>query len=133
MAEISQIKLPNGDVFDLVDEKSNFQFIIYISDSEITTSHTFSAILAAINAGQAINAQLVFSTGARCELTYMKNYMGSRIYFSYISDNKIHIITFFSNGNIDEESIEIPQVYSSSNLDGYLTMDTLPIYNGTVE
>ena len=132
MADISQIKLPNGDIFDLVDEKSTFQFIIYRNDSEITTNHTFSEILAAINAEQSINAQLVFVTGARCELTYMKNYAGSQIYFSYISDNRIRIITFFSNGDIDEESIEIPQVYSSSNLGGYLTMDTLPIYDGTV-
>ena len=133
MADISQIKLPNGDIFDLVDEKSTFQFIIYGSDSGFTTNHTFSEILAAINAKQSINAQLVFFTGARCELTYMKNYAGSQIYFSYISDNRIHIITFFSNGDIDEESIEIPQVYSSSNLGGYLTMATLPIYDGTVE
>lgn len=34
MADISQIKLPNGDIFDLVDEKSGF--ITGISSSDVT-------------------------------------------------------------------------------------------------
>ena len=36
MAKISQIKLPNGDIFDLVDEKSGF--ITEINSSMITTA-----------------------------------------------------------------------------------------------
>lgn len=36
MADISQIKLPNGDTFDLVDEKSGF--ITGISSSDVTAA-----------------------------------------------------------------------------------------------
>ena len=36
MADISQIKLPNGDTFDLVDEKSGF--ITGITSSDVTTA-----------------------------------------------------------------------------------------------
>lgn len=36
MADISQIKLPNGDIFDLVDEKSGF--ITGINSSMITNA-----------------------------------------------------------------------------------------------
>lgn len=34
MADISQIKLPNGDTFDLVDKKSGY--IMEISSSDVT-------------------------------------------------------------------------------------------------
>ena len=65
MADISQIKLPNGDIFDLVDEKSGF--ITGISSSDVTRA------------------------------------LGYTPY----------------NGN--------------TNPNGYLTLSTLPVYDGTVE
>lgn len=43
MAEVSQIKLPNGSVYDLVDEKSGYitaQYIENITDTSITIART---------------------------------------------------------------------------------------------
>lgn len=47
MADISQIKLPNGDVFDLVDEKSGF--ITGINSSMIITALGYTPYNGATN------------------------------------------------------------------------------------
>lgn len=56
MAKISQIKLPNGDIFDLVDEKSGF--ITEINSSMITTALGYTPYNGAINP----NGYLTLST-----------------------------------------------------------------------
>lgn len=47
-----------------------------------------------------------------------------------ISSNSSNLPT--AGAVIEYVDNKIPKVYSSTNTTGYLTMDTLPIYNGTV-
>ena len=56
MAEISQIKLPNGDTFDLVDEKSGF--ITEINSTMVTNALGYTPYNGATNP----NGYLTIST-----------------------------------------------------------------------
>lgn len=178
MADISQIKLPNGDMFDLVDEKSGYL--------TAETDPVFSASAAAgISATDISNWNAKSDTDEKLKVTQITQTsqttypifgMGSSVAenklfdtnFQYLpqsatvsltlgsSESKAGLLKLYNgtgyiilrssqvangvkniylpaqNGTIALTS-DIPQVYSSTNTGGYLTMATLPIYDGTVE
>lgn len=79
--------------------------------------------LGQVSSGSTESGQLVLCSGAY--YTYLKPPL-----YSSINSNRTYTLPE-STGTLALVS-EIPQVYSSTNTGGYLTMATLPIYDGTV-
>lgn len=181
MADISQVKLPNGDTYNLVDETSGYiknyietdpvfsaSAAAGITSTDIsnwngksstdekvkaialpTTSSTYYLVLGS-NSGTAetknysnkltfeySNSQVVLRVGDTT------NNQKGRIYLHGPSVGGVtyldtaatisRTITFPDNTGTIALTSDIPSVYSSTNTGGYLTMATLPIYDGTVE
>lgn len=162
MADISQVKLPNGDTYNLVDETSGY--IKSYTDEKVkqipiedSNSANYGLIVAYDN-GSVETTNSVRSTSR----IYISNSTPSIIVGKDTDTQRLSIrpdrISFiYNNGNhqgyLKASSItgsdktwtlpdetgtialtsDIPQVYSSTNTGGYLTMATLPIYDGTVE
>lgn len=150
MADISQVKLPNGDTYNLVDETSG-----YIKNYT-ETDPVFSASAAA-----GIDTEDIENWNKKAELWTVGSNHASGDYWWTLKINRIDLNSINnspgSSGRlsslilptVDGSSYttldlpkqsgtlaltsDIPKVYSSTNTGGYLTMATLPIYDGTVE
>ena len=183
MADISQIKLPNGDTFDLVDEKSGYlteetdpvfsasaaagisatnitswnekidkQFMGYIDNNVLyyPIGHTFGSdgstwtfpfVLKTAGAYvnnntpvRAINSTNNYTTLGSIYLDGQRQtgnvYLNlAKLYICRLNDGSTHIYTVATLSDIPT----IPtNVSSFTNDSGYLTLSTLPIYDGTV-
>lgn len=124
MADISQVKLPNGDTYNLVDETSGYGKIHIISYNPFSgeLEDTYEQIKIWIEANEIVVIYNVVS----------KNYS----YFDKIvvvedADEKLvfRTLTGFSL-TITSTSIIDGGVGGSE--EGWLTLATLPIYDGTV-
>lgn len=178
MADISQIKLPNGDTFDLVDEKSGYLTVetdpvFSVSAAAGITSTDISNWNGKSDSDEKLKTTLVTQSGqtmypifsltstTRAEnklidtnFTYLPQstsvsltlgssgskagqlalYNGTGyiiLHSSQLTSGVKNIYLPAQNGTVALTS-DIPAVYSSTNTGGYLTMATLPIYDGTV-
>lgn len=110
MADISQIKLPNGDTFDLIDEKSG-----YITAQYIENKTDYSIPVSRV--GEIEVGETVIGTDST-------NFPTSKAVVDYVDERVVQEI----------EAIDVPTKTSDlTNDSGYLTMATLPKYDGTVE
>lgn len=120
MADISQIKLPNGDVFDLVDEKSGYKKF-HIVEASIplmggtpTMNTSYSQILSWIEAGEEV---IIINTSSNDKRYYYWGKSDTALLFMSLQSEELDIYT----DNIRHFGPP------------WLTLDTLPIYDGTVE
>lgn len=107
MADISQVKLPNGDTYNLVDETSG-----YIKNYTETDPIFSASAAAGITVGDIAvwnNANSLQWNSTSKALRVNKN--GS-------------MTTIFEQGDL--------RYNSSTNTTGFLTLSDLPIYDGTV-
>ena len=184
MADISQVKLPNGDTYNLVDETSGYiknytetdpvfsaSAAAGITNTDISNwnakSDTDEKLKTSSMGNNATYYPIVGNMTSTAETKYYSgNFRYSRIpgidslqlgqvssgstakgrltlcsgaYYTYLDppmyntiDNNRTYTLPTSTGTLALTS-DIPQVYSSTNTGGYLTMATLPIYDGTVE
>ncbi len=159
MADISQVKLPNGDTYNLVDETSGY--IKSYTDEKVKqeslngvngsrnllfTSSLLStnAVTASVTYGSCIKyndySQTLYITNSDStqQGSIKYNYLSFKKGDYYIYINAPSTLTHNQNIHIPNKSgtialtSDIPQVYSSTNTDGYLTMSTLPTWDGTV-
>ena len=109
MADVSQIKLPNGSVYDLIDEKSGYITAEYIdnkTDYEIPVSRV----------GEIVVGETAIGTDST-------NFPTSKAVVDYVDERVVQEI----------KAIDVPTKTSDlTNDSGYLTISTLPIYDGTV-
>ena len=188
MADISQVKLPNGDTYNLVDETSGYIKNYTETDPVFSASAAAGITSADISNwngksstdekvkqtplnGTNSTKGLLFSSATGSAETTNTIYTSNKLQWNdnacslyvYNADNtKNSNLTFNSlrlsnsstaysgllkTANVtagrtytlpDKDGIialtsDIPSVYSSTNTGGYLTMATLPIYDGTVE
>ena len=152
MADISQIKLPNGDTFDLVDEKSGYiksytdeklkttlvtqegqaMYPIFGNSSTTAANKLIDTNFKYIPQSSSVELTLGSSEG-KVGLLGLYNGAGYIILrSSQVTSGVKNIYLPAQSGTVALTS-DIPQVYSSTNTGGYLTMATLPIYDGTVE
>ena len=109
MADISQVKLPNGDTYNLVDETSG-----YIKNY-IETDPIFSA-----SAASGITAT---------DISNWNNRVAS-INWNSVS----HELRVSQYGSVSTALAQSDMRYNAnSNTTGFLTLADLPIYDGTVE
>ena len=181
MADISQVKLPNGDTYNLVDETSG-----YIKNYTETDPIFSASAAAGITATDITNWNGKSSTDEKVKAVSVTNdgnmrylifggnsgnaetkYYHSGLAYAVTSTNKSNLtignttykgtlrlmrggresyyatidvgtptanrtITLPNNTGTIALTSDIPSVYSSTNTGGYLTMATLPIYDGTV-
>ena len=180
MADISQVKLPNGDTYNLVDETSGY--IKNYTETDPVFSASAAAGITATdisnwNGKSSTDEKLKTISGSSATQYYpifgnatstaeTKRYSNNFRVTDYNSELELQIGQVSSNpikGTIklvsnqaqgyvllrtvatsgktitlpDKDGTialtsDIPQVYSSTNTGGYLTMATLPIYDGTV-
>lgn len=120
MADISQIKLPNGDIFNLVDETSGYKKFhmveasIPIMGGAPTMNTSYSQILSWIEAGEEV---IIVNTSLNDNRYYYWGKSNTTLLFMSLWGEELDIDT----DNI--RHFEPP----------WLTLDTLPIYDGTVE
>lgn len=178
MADISQVKLPNGDTYNLVDETSGYiknytetDPVFSASAAAGITSTDISNWNGKSDTDEKLKTNLVSDTemyypifGNASTIAENKQYSDS-FKFQCGSNNANltlgkqndkqgviqiwygnYITYLYGNGNSTANHIvylparqgtlaltsDIPSVYSSTNTGGYLTMATLPIYDGTV-
>jgi hypothetical protein len=163
IADISQVKLPNGDTYNLVDETSGYiknytetdpvfsasaaagitstdisNWNAKVSDTgkwnnvsldKTVTTSTSDQFIPCLNSTSATSAKLIKALSS----SYSAYSLAQRDGNGYIiaqtpsaNDNSTKVAT---TAYVDRA---IPKVYSSTNTGGYLTMATLPIYDGTV-
>ena len=165
MADISQVKLPNGDTYNLVDETSGYiknytetDPVFSASAAAGITSTDISNWNAKVSDDKTWNGVTLDKTAANmtnlsCFIPFMWAATGetsarmvrankvpteSNIAM-YDGDAYLNSTTPSANDNSTKVATTayvdaaIPKVYSSTNTGGYLTMATLPIYDGTVE
>lgn len=188
MADISQVKLPNGDTYNLVDETSGY-IKNYTETDPVFSASAAAGITSTDISNWNSKADIyditagVGSSGNSSKLNIvLSNYYGNYEYKNFMmfvnksqtissstivrtttntTDNQLEIQSthIILNGKSNPPIIlpglyygtlsawsnsatltlisaptmaDIPQVYSSTNTGGYLTMATLPIYDGTV-
>lgn len=146
MADISQVKLPNGDTYNLVDETSGY---LKSEDVDLDNYVPKSITIDDTSFYYTIRSDHPFSSLAQIEITLLDtNDKGGIIQLARSSSGDGYIIIRGSDrtevynvitptsddmaANKKYVDDSIPQVYSSTNTGGYLTMATLPIYDGTV-
>lgn len=138
MADISQVKLPNGDTYNLVDETSGYKkFHIVPLDWQrngtdeagsysIWTSHnstdTHSQIASYINNGDVV--VLDKFSNDWCHLNYYSDEVKT-LEFIYITNTLYCQIT--------RPEVSLGNTYWKTYSCELLTIDRLPIYDGTVE
>ena len=140
MADISQVKLPNGDTYNLVD------------DGALEKTFAGDYGNGTVEWGQSpgssfLSIQMMQSNGTdggsiNVGESYVSLYVNESNNTNGIIINSTSI-AFDCHGNTISLpnnkygtialTSDIPKVYSSTNTGGYLTMATLPIYDGTVE
>ena len=188
MADISQVKLPNGDTYNLVDETSGY-IKNYTETDPVFSASAAAGITSTDISNWNSKADIyditagVGSSGSGSTLyIILSNYYGNYEYKNFMvfvnksqnignsvvvrtttnaTDNQLEIqrSNIILNGESSPYTIspglyygtlsawsnsatltltsaptmvDIPQVYNSTNTGGYLTMATLPIYDGTV-
>ena len=129
MADISQVKLPNGDTYNLVDETSGYitgaKYVKIIEPDEgdtYTCSDTYSNIKAALDSQQPIKAFFEESDGCTFELLLYATYLNnSNDYISFVKNN-------ISNYGVSS-------IIFSLTPQNTITIQTrgLSVYDGTVE
>lgn len=117
MAEISQIKLPNGDVFDLVDETSGYKKFHIVKAHYLGADSSVEATYADICDWIDNNEIVIIYETRYDEYYYLYSYDFEPVFYSLTGKQIV-----FAMG-------EAPLFIRSS----WLTLDTLPIYDGTVE
>ena len=190
MADISQVKLPNGDTYNLVDETSGYiknytetdpvfsasaaagitatdisnwngksstdeklvtnaitadtnYYLLLGSDTTNATTKYYDANGLQYKWNSASNPNGVelilgnnLSSGSNRRKGFLTIYGSGANYLQLqppsIMNSSYGLILPNQSGTIALTS-DIPKVYSSTNTGGYLTMATLPIYDGTVE
>lgn len=150
MADISQVKLPNGDTYNLVDETSGYiknytetdpvfsaSAAAGITSTDISnwngkTSNT--GTVTSITVSNATNGGLSIS-GSPISTSGTITIGHSNVLSSAQTTQAVYPIAIDKNGHISAygSAVTIPTIYSSTNTGGYLTMATLPIYDGTVD
>lgn len=187
MADVSQIKLPNGDTYNLVDETSGYiknytetdpvfsasaaagitstdisnwngksdtdekvksevvstanKYYLVFSDSNSTSTSILnktpglSVSVPNSNAADGNTRLILGETNGRWGSLqlFSTNQYGVILqptYTSFTGHRNVYLPD--KDGTIALTS-DIPRIYSSTNTNGYLTMATLPIYDGTVE
>jgi len=140
MADISQIKLPNGDTFDIIDEKSGYitaQYIENKTDYAIPVSRV----------GEIVVGETAIGTDST-------NFPTSKAVVDYVDERVVQEIEAIDvgvssvNGKTGAITISASDVGAATQTDirnqinsynsyiqnqGYLTLNDLPIYDGTVE
>lgn len=164
MADISQVKLPNGDTYNLVDETSGYiksftetdpvfsasaaagitstdisNWNAKVSDDKTWNSVTLNKSLMTTNQSIYI-PYLTATTATEAKLVeIIEGTVTAHKVPKYDSNAYLYSTTPSANDNSTKVATTayvdaaIPKVYSSTNTGGYLTMATLPIYDGTVE
>ncbi len=164
MADISQVKLPNGDTYNLVDETSGY--IKSFTETDPVFSASAAAGITATDisnwnakvsdnktwndvsltksqssgaaAGYVPYVSSVSATSAHYYPVAAANSTAANSIPKYTSGGYLVSNTPSANDNSTKAATTayvdaaIPKVYSSTNTGGYLTMATLPIYEGTV-
>lgn len=167
MADISQVKLPNGDTYNLVDETSGYiknytetDPVFSASAAAGITSTDISNWNAKVSkSGDTMSGNLILGLNNNSPSKLQLNYNASN--YITLQDNGVEGNVGYlllgnqtnagaTTGNVRIRGVanpaltydaankkyvddSIPKVYSSTNTGGYLTMATLPIYDGTVE
>lgn len=161
MADISQVKLPNGDTYNLVDETSGYIKNYTETDPVFTASaaagitatdiSNWNAKVSDDKTWNGVTLTQSTRTLTTCYVPTFENFNSTSARVTYVtstpSENKIakydyqsylYSTTPSANDNSTKVATTayvdaaIPKVYSSTNTGGYLTMATLPIYDGTV-
>lgn len=164
MADISQVKLPNGDTYNLVDETSGYIKSYTETDpvfgasaaagitstdisnwnAKVSDDKTWNGVtLNKSIYGQNSDKYIPFISGSSSSGTtayYTKSTATPTAGYiaQYDSNSYLYSTTSSANDNSTKVATTayvdaaIPKVYSSTNTGGYLTMATLPIYDGTV-
>lgn len=112
MADISQVKLPNGDTYNLVDETSGFSkvHIVTYDENNNTIETTYSQLRSWFEANETIILK-----GAS-DYFYLANYDSNNLYFY----------------TLDGYGCQISTSTITPLGSGWLTLSTLPKYDGTV-
>lgn len=143
MANISSIKLPNGTTYDLKDNGA-----LQLTGGQVTGPVTFGDSIAVDEAtigDLVVNGAASFTNNIQAN-TINGISVGSNPKFtdtvttvSVTGSGNAVTTASASNGVVTLTkgatfalTSDIPSVYSSTNTGGYLTMATLPIYDGTV-
>ena len=114
MADISQVKLPNGDTYNLIDETSGYGkvHIVAFDEDNNTINTTYNQLRSWFEANEIIILK------ADSDYYYLDNWDSDNLYFYTLEGYGI---------TINSSSI---QPFAT---DGWLTLSDLPIYDGTVE
>ena len=166
MADISQVKLPNGDTYNLVDETSGYiknytetdpvfsasaaagitstdisNWNAKVSDTGKWNNVSLNKTLVSETGNENVYVPLVTSTSSTTaylmKATFADGTKAGSI-ARYNANSYLISTTPSANDNSTKVATTayvdaaIPKVYSSTNTGGYLTMATLPIYDGTV-
>lgn len=160
MADISQVKLPNGDTYNLVDETSGYIKSYTdekVKNTVITEGGTFyligssgaSTATESLNKHNAVSVFLTADTSVGDARLILGNSITSgnnqkkgllRLYgpASYYTDlisgtpSANRTITLPNATGTVALTSDLPTRYTSSNITGYLTMADLPVWDGTV-
>lgn len=164
MADISQVKLPNGDTYNLVDETSGYIKNYTETDpvfsasaaagitatdisnwnAKVSDDKTWNGVelvkQSTANTGDSTYVPLATSISPiNMSFTSVKKTPTANAIAKYDASAYLYSTTPSANDNSTKVATTayvdaaIPKVYSSTNTGGYLTMATLPIYDGTVE
>ena len=152
MADISQVKLPNGDTYNLVDETSGYiksytdeklktnimpannqKYLIAGSASTTAETKYYNTGLSIQESGLTGSVTLIVGADEKeGAIKLINTDIHKAVLLSAFSITDDRIITLPDQSGTIALTSDIPSVYSSTNTGGYLTMATLPIYDGTV-
>lgn len=163
MADISQVKLPNGDTYNLVDETSGYiksftetdpvfsasaaagitatdisNWNAKVSDDKTWNGVTLTTTQTNIDSLYYVPAKDSTTLSGQAKWFKATSTPTDRAIAKYDASAYLKSTTPSANDNSTKVATTayvdaaIPKVYSSTNTGGYLTMATLPIYDGTV-
>lgn len=143
MADISQVKLPNGDTYNLVDETSGYlkstdiNLDNYVPIKKTIGDATYSYNIDYDKFSTLRQIRIEVSTESNNFANLMLSGGNGQVTLAGSNTTEIYnVVTPTSRDMAANKAYvddNIPKVYSSTNTGGYLTMATLPIYDGTVE